>query len=71
MLLGGRGDTLAHAFSKNYVHVIFSTKGRRQIVEKELQPRLRAWHKYAASKTNSVPFCAGMALNAIRESCSA
>jgi putative transposase len=43
MLGSGRGDTLAHTFSKNYVHVIFSTKGRRKIIEKELQPRLWAY----------------------------
>lgn len=43
MLGGGRGDTLAHTFSKNYVHVIFSTKGRRKIMKKELQPRLWAY----------------------------
>jgi putative transposase len=34
---------LAHTFSKNYVHVIFSTKDRRKIIEKELQPRLWAY----------------------------
>ncbi len=34
---------MAHTFSKNYVHVIFSTKGRRKIMEKELQPRLWAY----------------------------
>ena len=34
---------MAHTFSKNYVHVIFSTKGRRKIIEKELQPRLWAY----------------------------
>jgi putative transposase len=42
-LEGGRGDTLAHTFSKNYVHVIFSTKDRRKLIEKEFRPRLWAY----------------------------
>ena len=40
---GARGDTLPHTFSKNYVHVIFSTKDRRKIITKELQPPLWAY----------------------------
>jgi REP element-mobilizing transposase RayT len=31
---------LPHTFSKNYVHVIFSTKDRRRTISRELQPRL-------------------------------
>ena len=34
---------MAHTFSKNYEHVIFSTKDRRKIIDKELQPRLWAY----------------------------
>ena len=34
---------MPHTFSKNYVHVIFSTKDRRKIITKELQPRLWAY----------------------------
>jgi putative transposase len=34
---------LPHTFSKNYVHVIFSTKDRRKRITKELQPRLWAY----------------------------
>lgn len=34
---------MAHTFSKNYVHLIFSTKDRRKIIKKELQPRLWAY----------------------------
>jgi putative transposase len=34
---------LPHTFSKICVHVIFSTKDRRKIVSKELQPRLWAY----------------------------
>jgi putative transposase len=34
---------MSHTFSKNYVHLIFSTKDRRQIITKELQPRLWAY----------------------------
>src|SRR5260370_14022886 len=43
MLGGERGDTLPHTFSNIYVHVIFSTKDRRKIITKELQPRLWAY----------------------------
>jgi hypothetical protein len=34
---------LPHTLSKNYVHVIFRTKDRHKIIEKELQPRLWAY----------------------------
>jgi REP element-mobilizing transposase RayT len=34
---------MSHTFSKNYVHLIFSTKDRRKIITKELQPRLWAY----------------------------
>jgi putative transposase len=43
MLVGMRGDTLPHTFSKICVHVIFSTKDRHKIISKELQPRLWAY----------------------------
>ena len=34
---------MAHAFFRNHVHVIFSTKQRRKTIPKELQPRLWAY----------------------------
>ena len=34
---------MPHTISKNYVHVIFSTKDRRKTITKELQPRLWAY----------------------------
>jgi REP element-mobilizing transposase RayT len=34
---------MAHTFSRNHVHVIFSTKERRKTIAKELQPRLWAY----------------------------
>ena len=34
---------MAHTFSRNHVHVIFSTKERRKTIPKELQPRLWAY----------------------------
>jgi REP element-mobilizing transposase RayT len=34
---------MAHTFSRNHVHVVFSTKDRRNIVPKEWQPRLWAY----------------------------
>jgi REP-associated tyrosine transposase len=38
-----RGDTVAHSFSQNHVHLIFSTKDRRNSISKEWQPRLWAY----------------------------
>jgi putative transposase len=34
---------LAHTFSRNHVHVIFSTKDRRNTIAKDFQPRLWAY----------------------------
>jgi putative transposase len=34
---------LAHSFSRNHVHLVFSTKDRRNAIAKELQPRLWAY----------------------------
>ena len=34
---------MPHTFSRNHVHVIFSTKDRRKTIPKELQPRLWAY----------------------------
>src|SRR5467141_4398711 len=38
-----RGDTVAHSFSRNHVHLVFSTKDRRNSIAKEWQPRLWAY----------------------------
>src|SRR5260370_29325229 len=37
-----RADTVAHSFSRNHVHLVFSTKDRRNSIAKEWQPRLWA-----------------------------
>lgn len=34
---------MAHAFSRNHVHLVFSTKDRRNTIVKELQPELWAY----------------------------
>ena len=34
---------MAHTFSRNHVHVVFSTKDRRQTIAKSVQPRLWAY----------------------------
>ena len=34
---------MAHSFSRNHIHLIFSTKERRKSITKELQPRLWAY----------------------------
>jgi putative transposase len=34
---------VAHTYSRNHLHVVFSTKDRRNTIEKELQPRLWAY----------------------------
>src|ERR1700674_2231720 len=38
-----RGGTMAHAFSRNHIHLVFSTKGRRNTIAKESQPQLWAY----------------------------
>ena len=38
-----RGGTVAHSFSRNHIHLVFSTKDRRNIIAKERQPRLWAY----------------------------
>jgi putative transposase len=34
---------MSHAFSRNHIHLIFSTKERRKTIPKELQPKLWAY----------------------------
>jgi len=34
---------VAHTYSRNHVHLVFSTKDPRETIEKELQPRLWAY----------------------------
>ena len=34
---------MAHTFSRNHIHLVFSTKDRRKTIVKELQPRLWAY----------------------------
>jgi REP element-mobilizing transposase RayT len=34
---------MAHTFSRNHIHLVFSTKDRRNIIAKEWQPRLWAY----------------------------
>jgi putative transposase len=34
---------MAHTFSRNHIHLVFSTKDRRKTIRKELQPRLWAY----------------------------
>ena len=35
-----RGDILPHTFSKNHIHVVFSTKNRDKIISKDVKTRL-------------------------------
>jgi putative transposase len=34
---------MSHTFTKNHQHIVFSTAGRRQLIEKSLQPKLWAY----------------------------
>ena len=34
---------MSHAYARNYVHLIFGTKGRRRLITPELQPKLLAY----------------------------
>jgi len=50
---------MAHKFSRNYVHVIFSTKDRRKSIAKEWQPRLWAYLGGICKHHDMVPLAAG------------
>ena len=34
---------MAHTYTKNHFHIVFSTKGRRKLISKEMQPELWAY----------------------------
>jgi putative transposase len=36
----GRGETMSHTYTKNHVHIIFSTRARKRLISKETQPKL-------------------------------
>jgi putative transposase len=38
-----RGGKMGHSYSRNHIHLVFSTKDRRDIIPKELQPNLWAY----------------------------
>ena len=50
---------MAHTYSRNLVHVIFSTKDRRQTIAKELQPRLWAYLAGICKNHDTVALAAG------------
>jgi putative transposase len=35
-----RGDIMAHTFTKHHFHIVFSSKRRRKLISKQLQPQL-------------------------------
>jgi putative transposase len=50
---------MAHTFSKNYIHVIFSTEERRKTISSELQPRLWAYIAGTSKKNGIVAVAVG------------
>jgi REP-associated tyrosine transposase len=50
---------MSHTYAQNFVHVVFSTKDRRQVIGKELQPRLWAYIAGICKKLGVVVHCVG------------
>ena len=50
---------MAHTYSRNLVHVIFSSKDRRKTIAKELQPRLWAYLAGICKNHDMVALAAG------------
>jgi REP element-mobilizing transposase RayT len=50
---------VAHSFSRNHIHLVFSTKDRRNLIAKEWQPRLWAYLGGICEKYEIVPLAVG------------
>ena|SRR5229473_4037675 len=50
---------MSHAFSKNHLHVIFSTRERRKIIPKEVQPQLWSYMTGICRNQKMVPVAVG------------
>jgi putative transposase len=50
---------MAHTFSKNYIHVIFSTQDRRKTIARQLQPELWAYLVGICKKNGIVTVAVG------------
>jgi len=50
---------MAHAFSRNHIHLVFSTKDRRNMIAKEWQPRLWAYIAGICENHEMIPIAVG------------
>ena len=50
---------MAHSFSRNHIHLIFSTKGRRKTIAKERQPQLWAYLAGICKSYEMIPVTIG------------
>jgi putative transposase len=50
---------LAHSFSRNHIHLIFSTKERRDTIAKQWQPRLWAYLAGICNNHEMIPLAVG------------
>ena len=50
---------MSHTFSRNHVHVVFSTKDRRKIIPKDMQPRLWAYLGGISRKDETIAVSVG------------
>lgn len=50
---------MSHAFSKNHLHVVFSTKERRRSISKEFQPQLWSYMAGICKNQKMVPLAVG------------
>jgi putative transposase len=46
---------MPHAFTNNHIHVVFSTKERRKLISKELQPETWSYMAGICKKTGLIP----------------
>jgi putative transposase len=50
---------MSHAFTKNHLHVVFSTKERRRSISKEVQPQLWSYMAGICKNQKMVPLAVG------------
>jgi putative transposase len=50
---------MSHAFTKSHIHAVFSTKGRRKIISREVQPQLWSYMAGICKNQKLVPVAVG------------
>ena len=50
---------MAHTFTKNHLHAVFSTKERQKLIEEDFQPRLWKYVTGICQNIDLIPIAAG------------